>query len=145
MTATHATFSLERTYPVGPPRVFAAWADPAVKARWFATGDSHELDFRVGGRELTRGRTPDGKELEFATVYHDIVPGERIVYTSTLTGDHDLATVSATTVELTAEGDGTRLTLTEQATFLDGKEEPSWREQGTSDWLAELGRELRRL
>lgn len=32
----HATFTLERTYPATPARVFAAWADPAAKARWFA-------------------------------------------------------------------------------------------------------------
>ena len=29
---THATFTLERSYPVPPARVFAAWADPAAKA-----------------------------------------------------------------------------------------------------------------
>ena len=50
---THATFSLERSYPVPPARVFAAWADPAAKARWFAAEPDagHELDFRIGGRE----------------------------------------------------------------------------------------------
>ena len=26
---THASFTLERAYPVPPARVFAAWADPA--------------------------------------------------------------------------------------------------------------------
>jgi uncharacterized protein YndB with AHSA1/START domain len=43
---THATFSLERIYPVPPARVFAAWADPAAKARWFAPGTAagHQLD-----------------------------------------------------------------------------------------------------
>ena len=35
---THATFSLERSYPVPPARVFTAWSDPAAKARWFAAG-----------------------------------------------------------------------------------------------------------
>jgi hypothetical protein len=53
-----------------------------------------------------------------------------------------LATVSVTTVELVAEGEHTRLVLTEQDTFLDGAEEPAWREQGTSDWLDKLGKEL---
>ena len=58
---THATFSLERSYPAPPARVFAAWADPAAKARWFAggSGSGHQLDFRVGGREVARGG-PDG-------------------------------------------------------------------------------------
>jgi len=55
-SVTHATFSLERSYPLPPARVFAAWADPAAKARWFAGPDSgHELDFRVGGREVNHG------------------------------------------------------------------------------------------
>jgi uncharacterized protein YndB with AHSA1/START domain len=141
MTTTHTTFTLERTYPVGPARVFGAWADPAAKARWFG-GDTHELDFRVGGRETTTGRAPDGKTITATSTYHDIVPGERIVYSTTLTGGDVLATVSVTTVELLPDGDGTRLVLTEQDTFLDGAEEPAWREQGTSDWLAKLAKEL---
>ncbi|MEQ0563545.1 SRPBCC domain-containing protein [Amycolatopsis sp. NEAU-NG30] len=141
MTVLHSTFTLERTYPASPERVFAAWADPAAKARWFG-GETHELDFRVGGRERTGGHTPDGKQLTAASTYHDIVPGERIVYSTTLTGDDVLATVSLTTVELLAEGEATRLVLTEQDTFLDGAEKPEWREQGTSDWLTKLGKEL---
>ena len=32
----HSTFSLERVYQASPARVFAAWADPAAKARWFS-------------------------------------------------------------------------------------------------------------
>jgi uncharacterized protein YndB with AHSA1/START domain len=31
----HGTFAIERTYPVPPARVFAAWADPDTKALWF--------------------------------------------------------------------------------------------------------------
>lgn len=141
MTTTHTTFTLERTYPTTPARVFGAWADPAAKARWFG-GDTHELDFRAGGRETTTGRAPDGKTITATSTYHDIVPGERIVYSTTLTGGDVLATVSVTTVELLPDGDGTRLVLTEQDTFLDGAEEPAWREQGTSDWLAKLAKEL---
>jgi uncharacterized protein YndB with AHSA1/START domain len=34
-TATHGTFTLERVYDVAPARVFKAWADSAIKARWF--------------------------------------------------------------------------------------------------------------
>jgi uncharacterized protein YndB with AHSA1/START domain len=32
---THGKFVIERTYAASPAQVFAAWADPAVKARWF--------------------------------------------------------------------------------------------------------------
>jgi hypothetical protein len=36
-SVTHDTFVVERSYPASPARVFAAWADPAAKARWFAS------------------------------------------------------------------------------------------------------------
>ncbi|MFI7611178.1 SRPBCC family protein [Nonomuraea terrae] len=144
MTVTHATFTLQRTYPAEPAKVFAAWADPETKARWFAPGGGHELEFRVGGREINRSPAGEsGKPLTFESWYRDIVAGSRIVYTSCLYGGDDLATVSLTTVEFAPADDGTLLTLTEQATFLDGREDPSWRRQGTGDWLDALGAELR--
>jgi uncharacterized protein YndB with AHSA1/START domain len=78
-SVTHATFTRERTYPASTRTVFAAWADPAAKAVWFAGADSdHELDFRVGGREVNHGRHSDA-ELTFESWYRDIVDGERIV------------------------------------------------------------------
>jgi uncharacterized protein YndB with AHSA1/START domain len=35
-SAIPSTFTLDRLYPAAPTRVFAAWADPEVKASWFA-------------------------------------------------------------------------------------------------------------
>jgi uncharacterized protein YndB with AHSA1/START domain len=141
-SVTHATFSLERTYPVPPDRVFAAWEDPEAKARWFAGPDPrHQLDFRVGGREANHG-SHDGTTMTFESFYRDIVPDERIVYTSTLSADGRLSTVSLTTIELHEAPGGTLLTLTEQGAFLDGLEQPSWREQGTADRLDALGTEV---
>ncbi|BCK58923.1 SRPBCC family protein [Nocardia wallacei] len=138
----HATFTIEREYPAAPDRVFAAWSDPATKARWFAGPDSrHELDFRVGGRELAGG-THDGTELTFETTYQEIVPGERIVYTSALRADDTVTTISLTSVEFVAAEEGTRLVLTEHGAYLDGHEQPDWREQGTRDQLDALGKEL---
>ncbi|MER7445220.1 SRPBCC family protein [Micromonospora avicenniae] len=139
---THSTFTLERHYAVPPVTVFSAWADPAVKARWFAgQGAEHSLDFRVGGRERVLGHH-DGRALTFETHYQDIVPGERIVCSSTLSFDGTLSTVSITSVEFVPEGDGTRLVLTEQGTYLDGHEQPAWREQGTASQLDALTAEL---
>ena len=61
----HETFVIERTYDVPVAQTFQAWADPQLKARWFAgSGDAlgagYELDFRVGGRETDRGDLPAG-------------------------------------------------------------------------------------
>ena len=142
-SAVHATFTLERTYGASRRDVFAAWADPVAKARWFSGPESdYQLEFRVGGREVTHGNN-NGTRMTFESFYRDIVPDERIVYTSTLSADEVLSTVSLTTVELTPSGDGTRLVLTEQGAFLDGLEQPSWREQGTGDWLDALGTDLK--
>ena len=142
-TVAHATFTLERTYPVPPARVLAAWADSVTKRRWFAGGDpGHELDFRVGGREVNHGHH-SGAEIVFDSLYRDIVADERIVYSSVLSQDGRPATVSTTTVELETCDEGTRPVLTEQGAYLDGLEQPDWREQGTGEWLGRLGAELR--
>lgn len=47
-------------------------------------------------------------------------------------------------MEFAPADDGTRLLLTEQGTFLDGHEDPAWREQGTGCWLDALGAYLLR-
>jgi uncharacterized protein YndB with AHSA1/START domain len=139
---THAAFTLERTYPADTAKVFAAWSDPAAKARWFAgPGSSHELDFRVGGREIASGQH-DGKTLTFTTTYLEIVPGERITYASTMEFGDQLATATLTTVEFASTGDETQLVLTEQGAYLDGHELPEWREEGTSEQLTKLGKSL---
>lgn len=134
----HSTFTIERDYPAAPAAVFAAWSDPVTKGRWFAGGNSdHELDFRVGGREVARG-TVNGTVVTFETAYREIVPDTRIVYTSTLSEGGVLSTVSLTSVEFTATPTGTRLTLTEHGAYLDGREKPEWRKQGTGDQLTAL-------
>lgn len=123
--------------------MFAAWRNPRTKRRWF-TGDDgeHALDFRVGGLETIRSVGANGQRLAFESRFLDIVANRRIVYSSTLSTDDALATASITSVELLADGDATVLTLTESGVFLDGRERPSWREQGTNDWLTRLGEEF---
>ena len=138
MTVKHSTFTIDRTYPQPPAKVFAAFADPATKASWLmAPGHQHELDFRVGGTELARGG-----ELRFEATYRDIVDGQRIVYCATLHDGDKLSTVSQTTVEFIADGDGTRLVLAEQGAYLDDMEQPEWREQGVTSQLDTLAKVL---
>lgn len=144
LSVVNSSFTLEREYAARPKQVFAAWADPAAKGRWFGgpSAEHHALDFRPGGTEVTRGRNDEGQLLTFESCYHDIVADRRIVYSSTLSVENTCVTISLTTVQLEARRDGTTLLLTEHAAFLDGHEQPEWREQGTRGQLTALGAAL---
>ena len=146
-SAEHDTFTIERSYPAPPARVFAAFADPAKKARWFGCVPGWEVaeqtvDFRVGGREVWRVGPPGGTEHRNDTVYHDIVPDERIVWSYTMQLDGRRISVSLSTVELRPDGNGTRLVFTEQGVFLDGYDGATQRVHGTGELLESLGRYL---
>jgi uncharacterized protein YndB with AHSA1/START domain len=58
ITTTHSTFVIEHNYSYPPESLYAAFADPEKKRRWYGDRDSpetsvFEMDFRVGGRERT--------------------------------------------------------------------------------------------
>jgi len=131
----HATFVIERSYPALPAPIFAAYADAAAREIWMddpdykSDGSKYELDFRVGGHERFSGVTPDGVAYRYEGVIYDIVPDQRIVYSYEMYAGQDLGSVSLATVEIVAEGSGTKLTYTEQGAFLDGIEKPEDREQ----------------
>ena len=135
----HDIFVVERTYPATPARVFAAWADPNIKAHWFPKAD--EFDFRVGGHEFNR--TPhQGAVFTFDACYLDIIPGERIVYSYIMDRDQTRISASLTTVEFKPAGKKTRLTYTEQGVYLDGEDKPQFRLEGMNQLLDNLGKTL---
>ncbi len=140
----HATFVVKRQYEASPERAFAAWADPKAKARWFVGSDAHlELDFRVGGRERSRGYAPDGRAYRYEALYQDIVAAQRIVYTYDMLLQETRISVSLATVEFTpVGGNRTRLVFTEQGAFLDGHESPGQRADGMGSLLDSLGKQL---
>jgi uncharacterized protein YndB with AHSA1/START domain len=142
-TVSDDTFVIERTYDVPVAQVYRAWAEPELKARWFAgsvdaLGAGYDLDFRVGGRESNRGGPPGGPVYTYESRFHDIVPDERIVYTYELHADEARISVSVTTIEFRGEGATTRLALTEQGVFLDGHDTVAQREEGTRSLLESL-------
>ena len=148
-SVTHDTFVIERTYPASPARVFAAWADPAIKSRWFGGPDEwgpseFDLDFQIGGREISRGGPVGGPVHAYDARYYDIVPNERIVYAYDMHIDATRISVSVATVELKPAGAGTRLIFTEQGAYLDGHDTSAERKHGTGELLDALGAELRR-
>jgi uncharacterized protein YndB with AHSA1/START domain len=146
-TAQHDSFTIERRYPASPARVFAAFADPVKKAKWFGCVPEwivaeQSCDFRVGGRETWRVGPAGGPEHRNDTVYHDIVENQRIVWSYAMqVGDRRIS-VSLSTVELRPDGSGTHLIFTEQGVFLDGYDGAVEREHGTGEGLDNLGRAL---
>jgi uncharacterized protein YndB with AHSA1/START domain len=146
----HSTFVIYRTFDASPAQVFNAFAEPAVKARWFVgperwQSSDHSLDFRVGGREHLSSRAPNGVTHIYDAIYQDIVPDRRIVSSYEMHLGEKRISVSLSTLELIAEDGRTRLVMTEQDAFLDGVEVPGDRERGTRELLDNLAAELGRL
>jgi uncharacterized protein YndB with AHSA1/START domain len=145
----HDTFTIERTYPVPPSKVFDAFASAEAKGIWGDTGNletaegeagASEFDFRVGGRERF-GFKMDGVTLRFDARYYDVVPDRRIVYSYEMYADDARISVSVATIQFAKSDEGTVLTHTEQGVYLDGIdgiEAPRLREEGTTEMLDNL-------
>src|SRR3546814_5473466 len=119
--------------------LFAAWAEPALKRRWFGEADGwedveHRLDFRVGGSEYSSARQPGGPRHVNETVILNIVPERRIVFAYTMRLDDRPISTSLATVALEPDNGGTRLTYTEQGDFFDGLDGGASRQDGWT-WL----------
>jgi uncharacterized protein YndB with AHSA1/START domain len=145
-SVVHDSFTLERSYPYEPARVFAAWASLESKSQWFGDDDvesvaEHTLDFRPGGREHLSG-VAGAMHFDFDAVYHDIVADSRIVWSHEMRLNGARISVSVATVELTPIPGGTTLVMTEQGAYLDGLDTNEQRRGGTEQFLDSLGKYL---
>ena len=142
----HGTIRLERRYKAAPGRVFADWAEPKARAQWDVPGRwviaEQTFDFREGGREVKRFGPTDDPRFVADTLYLDIVPQQRIVFSYSMTSRGEPVSVSLTTVEMSPDGAGTRLLLVEQVAFLDGKDNAASREEGLASMLDKIGESL---
>jgi uncharacterized protein YndB with AHSA1/START domain len=134
MTATepktiHNTFVIERNFPWRPARVFSGFSQPALKRRWYAEGDQHDLqefqmDFRVGGSERFRYRFREGhpiagSEIVNQSEYQDIESEKRVVMTSRMSLNGKTIVVMLATFEFVPAQQGTDVILTHQGTYID--------------------------
>jgi uncharacterized protein YndB with AHSA1/START domain len=104
---------LVREVDVAPELVWRAWTEPELLKQWFAPKPFEtpecEIDLRPGGAFRTVMRSPDGEEFGGVGCYVDVVPNERIAWTSALgPGYRPQAGPMAFTaiIELQPNGDG---------------------------------------
>jgi uncharacterized protein YndB with AHSA1/START domain len=147
----HNSFVIERNFRQSPARVFSAFAQPALKRRWYAEGD-HEIqefhmDFRVGGSEEFRYRFKEGHPIAGSvitneSIYQDIAEEKRIVATSRMSLNGKPILVMLSTFEFVQAEKGTDLILTHQGTYIDWPDGVKMIEMGWRGLIDRLHRDL---
>ncbi len=148
----HNTFVIEREYLKPPEQVFTAFANSAIKRRWFAEGEHHdvetfEMEFRVGGSERVVSRFKAGTPFPGVALIADgrflkIELNRFIVQASTMAlGEHCIS-ASLISFEFVPIDSGTTLRFTHQAAFFEGADGPQIREDGWQKLLDRLTREF---
>jgi len=146
----HSTFEIERVYPTTAAKAFHAFSDMATKRRWFVEGegwtiDDYQMDFRTGGREFSAFRFGDGPAMTNETLYHDIIPNERMIFTYKMTVGDAILSVSLATITLKPDAKGTLMTYVEQGAYMGGNpDEAKMRHEGCAELFEALAKELAR-
>lgn len=137
-----AEYALEitRSFDAPPALVFMAWTSKEHLLRWWGpkdfTATSEKLDFREDGAYRHAIHAPDGKSYGMSGVYREIVEPERMVFTFAW----DDGPETLITVDIKAEGNGTKLTF-RQESFLSHEERDS-HESGWGECLDRLVAEM---
>ena len=118
--------ALNRSYPVGPEKVWRAWTDAEALKRWWGPGPNEpvslaQLDVRVGGRFRIVFGGAQGTDHEVQGVYKEVVPCSkttqgRLVFTWTwprTTPERE----SVVTIVFKAAGNGTELDFRHEQLF----------------------------
>src|SRR5680860_496485 len=85
-TSTNRDLTITRVFDAPRDLVYKAWTDPALMTRWFGPKDFTnpvcELDVRPGGAILIHMQGPDGTVYPMTGEFQEVVPPERLVFTS---------------------------------------------------------------
>ena len=88
MTDTKLDLEIVRLVAAPREKVWRAWSDPDILKQWWCpkpwVTDVRAFDFRSGGAFHTFMSGPDGGESDNPGLFLDVVPMERIVWTSML-------------------------------------------------------------
>lgn len=130
--------TLTRTLAAPRELVFKAWTDPEHLARWWGpagfTNPVCQVDLRPGGALYIVMRGPDGNDYPMKATFTEVVPPERLVFSSAAVdaaGNSQLEGV--TSISFADFGGKTRLTvhtrmkgLVPEAKFMLAGMEPGW-------------------
>lgn len=115
--ASH-TVRLHRVLRTPPERLYRAFLDPGAMAKWLPpngfTATVHEMDARVDGKwRMSFTNFASGRSHAFGGQYLELVPGERLRYTSAFDDPH-LPGRMVTTVTLRAVSCGTEMEVVQE-------------------------------
>ena len=107
------TVKLHRVLRATPERVYRAFLDANAMAKWLPphgfTGKVHQMEAKVGGNwRMSFFNFTTGSEISFGGKYLELVPNERISYTSAF-DDKNLPGEMTTTITLKAVSAGVEL------------------------------------
>jgi uncharacterized protein YndB with AHSA1/START domain len=106
---------IERIFDAPREKVFAAHTEKdKIEKWWGAFGETHaEIDLRVGGAWRFAEVQPDGQEIAFHGIFHEVTAPERIVQTEEFANIPERGHVILDRYEFIDLGDGkTKLILT---------------------------------
>lgn len=96
------TIKIVREFDAPPDKVFRAWTEPELVARWMGprsiTMDIEKWDATTGGSYRYRAHRDDF-EMGFYGSFHEVRPNERIVQTFTFDGEPDGVSLETMTLE----------------------------------------------
>jgi uncharacterized protein YndB with AHSA1/START domain len=112
------TIRLHRVLRAPPERIYRAFLDGAAMAKWLPpygfTGQVHQMEARVGGSwRMSFTNFSGGGSHSFGGKYLELVPGERLRYTSTF-DDPGLPGEMQTTVTLKSSVMGTEMNVVQE-------------------------------
>jgi uncharacterized protein YndB with AHSA1/START domain len=108
--------TLTRVFDAPPQLVWAAWTERRHLARWWGpkgfTNPVCELDLTPGGAILVHMRAPQGEVFPMTGTFEEIVPPERLVFTTVARDlDGNPLLEGRTTVTFEDVGGKTKLTI----------------------------------
>ncbi|HSB85917.1 MAG TPA: SRPBCC domain-containing protein [Ilumatobacteraceae bacterium] len=132
--------ALDRVIAAPRSKVYRAWLDPALLARWMGPDDFSvtvaTVDERVGGVHQVEMLDSEGRQYTFVSVIEELVPDERIVFKFKF--DPEAQETKLTITLGDAEGGGTALRLEHERITMEGTLDTQSVNVGWGQTLAKL-------